>query len=196
MAERLLVLAAPRASKLRLGDWRAYHHAFWVTTAYSIPDIAVILTSGVYRLGLSERHCRLDLLLANAWVRNSPAAAALKSLASSARAHSLPRHAYVHRGIVPDTNLQDLDFVCVMDSLDDLRGPIVELIAEAGWRKVYRASARDLASTLRGSRNRIQAAAGVVLDALLQVYRRSLTALPSATERIEDLKRALRSDSN
>jgi len=76
-----------------------YHYSNHTVTLAGIFDIALILTSNVFRLGLPERQCRSQLIIQNSWVLSRGIDKILQKLNSAVEPLREPRNLFLHRGI-------------------------------------------------------------------------------------------------
>lgn len=88
--------------KITQYNWLVYHYCFFTITYVSILDIALILTNSVFRLGMSEKDCKPDIIMKNDWIANSKTKTALKALQDLVSRHREPRNLSVHRGRSPN----------------------------------------------------------------------------------------------
>lgn len=76
-----------------------YHSSNHAVILVGIFDIALILTSNVFRLGIAEKQCRSDLIMQNAWVHERGIDRILRQLDSAVSPLREPRNLFAHRGI-------------------------------------------------------------------------------------------------
>lgn len=112
-----------------------YHYSNHAVTLRGVFDIALILTSNVFRLGLPEKQCRPDLIIQNAWVRKRGIDKILRQLDSAVSPLREPRNLYIHRGYPRDNeSLQILRMYELLEEVDDS----LEIITHSKFKPAYK----------------------------------------------------------
>jgi len=93
-----------------------YHYSNHAVILVGIFDIALILTSNVFRLGIAEKQCRSDLVMQNDWVHKRGIDKILRQLDSAVSPLREPRNLFAHRGI-PRMD----EFLTALDCYDALQ---------------------------------------------------------------------------
>ncbi len=152
-------------------DWIQYHYSFFVTTLVSIPDLLFILVNAIFELGNPERHCKRDIILKNAWIRETEIPRKIHDLESIVKPYRKPRNLLIHRGRMPDlpcnsdnSLLDYLSFYNVpLKARSDFMSP--ELL-RAAWEH----ERPKIRVCLLSEAERIDASVTSVFDALLPYY--------------------------
>jgi len=146
-------------------QWIDYHYSTYVITLVSLYDIALILTSVVFRLGIPPRHCRDSVIKENRWVKTTPVKSALDGLHRCIKPYIESRHLLVHRGEVPQ--LEQFDTLRFLSFANKFSDPLVDPEDLQTW---YVCEITLLGSKLFFERDEIKKAAWNLFDALLPVY--------------------------
>jgi hypothetical protein len=113
----LRLLKQYRETGITRSTYIEYHRSNHAVTLVGIFDIALILTSKVFRLGLPERQCRSEIITQNSWVRSREVDRILQELNSAVEPLREPRNLFIHRGI-----LQVDEFLTALGAYDLLEG--------------------------------------------------------------------------
>ena len=186
-ANRMIASFPQRARYERAGIsrdiWLEYHYSFFVTSLSSLPDLALLLTNSVLRLGIDPRDCTSNLLKRNAWVKGRASIlAALNGIEGTVKTYRELRNLNLHRGEEPD----------LADFIDSDRYDLLKLIAVANRQDTfsvsshlltagYRVEVSEINSKMTAEIEAAAAAASQLFDALLPIYQateRSLHARP------------------
>jgi hypothetical protein len=82
---------------MTLDRWNSYHLGQFLSAAVSSIDVCLLLTNDVYRIGLAEPDCKLEVLCRNRKVKGTPTASALKALDNTLGNLKFLRNVEVHR---------------------------------------------------------------------------------------------------
>jgi len=146
-------------------QWIDYHYSYYVVTAVSLYDIALVLTNVVFRLGIPPRHCRDSIIKRNRWVRTTPVKAALDELYRQVKPYVELRHLLVHRGEMP--KLEQIDLLRLFSFAHRFSDPLVD---PRDLKQLYALEVAAVCSGLEIEREQIRQAVRNLFDALLSIY--------------------------
>jgi len=84
--------------------WVEYHLSYFVVTLASIPDLCLLLTNTIFKLGMPERLCTLESVTKNDWVAETEVPKTLRGLDKVVEEHRTLRNLHVHKGKVPEVS--------------------------------------------------------------------------------------------
>lgn len=173
-----LAEARPQSAWRRWGVthdvWLEYHYSFFVICASSLSDLALMLVSHAFRLGLPVRECTPRTVKDNEWVRHTSVSRALDDLERTLKEFRELKNRQFHQGETPDfADLTDSD---VYD--------LLKLVTLAGPHKFGRAMSRLVSEgfavesmrarlTLEAKGEKATSAVRTLFDTILPVYKKT-----------------------
>jgi hypothetical protein len=83
-------------------DWVQYHYSFFLANFVSIPDLLLITINSIFNLGNPQRNCKRQIILKNAWVKESDIPKKISEVESIVKPYREPRNVLIHRGKMPN----------------------------------------------------------------------------------------------
>jgi Cthe_2314-like HEPN len=110
-------------------DGIQYHYGFFISTVVSISDLSLILVNNVFRLGNPEKHCRMDIISKNEWIRDTKVLKRLEELNKIIKPYRDDRNQLLHRGRMPDlpnsSEGSSLDCISFFNSISQYKSDFV-----------------------------------------------------------------------
>lgn len=158
--------------------WVEYHLCYFIINLASIPDLCLLLTNTVFKLGMPERLCTLESIIKNDWVAETEVPKALRNLDKVVEEHRTLRNLHVHRGQVPKVSdlLDDdlfsyLSFITFAEKISNIE--LDPHILPQG----YRTATNDLSRKMEGYFCTVLDAIIIVLNELQPQYLKVLTRI-------------------
>jgi hypothetical protein len=161
------------------GDWIEYHYSYYVITQVSLFDISLILTNSVFRLGNRAQDCKVELIMNNSWVKQTPVKKILEDIEKLVRPHREGRNLHIHRGQIQDIaavmESDDLGALNILSRLQTNAGhPIIEQdIIDLGYKEYV----KEIYKRLQEESGKIQNVMWRFFDSLLPIYDERFTTL-------------------
>lgn len=162
--------------------WVDYHYGYFTVALASLPDIGIVLTSNVYRLGLAYKHCTFDVVTSHARIKGTPVAQSLRDLSKSVEKGKERRNRHVHRGEHADVeSLSPSSFLRDLKMLTFLRNVNPALVDAAFVAEGWRHARSEIAPQLEKEEENVKKVLALLLDNLLPVYRSTVKMITSLT---------------
>jgi len=163
-------------------NWNEYHYSYYVVTLVSLLDIALILTNAVFRLGNREIDCKPDVIMKNAWVKQTNVQKNLVLLEKTVQPDKHNRNLHVHRGelqrIHSVLNCKEVaDLIDLADLVSSVQRTGEQYVDPKTVDKMYRLANKKLISQMQEQTKKLQSVISLLFDDLLPVYREKSTEL-------------------
>jgi hypothetical protein len=89
---------------INIHDWIEYHVSTFLITCVTVRDEAFLLVNSVFCLGIDPRHCNLNILRKNKWIKDTIIPKHLEAIENAIGTHRNQRNLHVHRGTPPSLN--------------------------------------------------------------------------------------------
>jgi hypothetical protein len=170
------------SSAISRDRWVDYHYGYFTVALASLPDIGIVLTSTVYRLGLAYKHCTADVVTSHARIKGTSIAQSLRELSKSVQEVKERRNRHVHRGEHADVeSLSPSSFLRDLKALTFLRNVNPALVDAAFIAEGWRYARNEIAPRLEKEEENVKEVLALLLNNLLPVYRSTVELLSSLT---------------
>ncbi|HAS27891.1 MAG TPA: hypothetical protein DCR59_01625 [Dehalococcoidia bacterium] len=148
-------------------DWIQYHRHMYMVSIVSIYDIALILTNGVFRLGIDEKDVSKKTIENNHWVKKYGVSKILHELEKIISNTKISRNQFVHYGNMNNLDeLNDFQLICLANKINKSLKYCADTIKEQNQNNIVK-----LAQTMTKEIILIEEKTIKLLDSLMPIYK-------------------------